>query len=478
LVFKPAAFAFSFFPMRVPVLLTLSFLTGPVGGRAESNASALLPATLSVEGSGRATAYAEHNKIITHEGKTHVVWLDADGEGFWARGRTLDRTSGEWGPLITIGSAQDNHGGPALTLDSNGYLHVVYYPHHAPFHYRRSSRPNDLSAWEPVIEFGEELSYPMLVCAPDDTLVLTARRGYHAAEGANKQSMRMEQELWRKPADSEWQRVGQLILSRLPGYAHFAAGLAWGPEGRLHLNTRIYEGNARTGKKPMNTIGYMVSEDRGDTWKTAAGEPLTMPVDAESIDCLADDTSAAGLVLNSGPLGVDAAGVPHLIYTTSVAGNSHLYLATPAPGLGWTRRDLRPYLPAEATDWQIDLGMGGGLSFSTAGRATIVAVVLNPPASESDPLKAWGHRTTEIVRFWSDDNLKTFQSEILSEENPEQTHWLPNIERPTGHNLVPATPGVIYTAGPAGAGLHDLNLNNEVRWQHRRYPPVDAVPSP
>ena len=131
---------------------------------------------LSSEGSGRATSYGESNKIVTVGGKTHVAWLDAIAEGFRVRVRTLDRRTGQWGPIVAIGDGQDNHGGPALIVDSKGYLHIVYYPHHQPFRYRRSVRPNDASEWGPEIKFGEALSYPVMLCAPDDTIILTARR--------------------------------------------------------------------------------------------------------------------------------------------------------------------------------------------------------------------------------------------------------------------------------------------------------------
>ena len=117
---------------------------------------------LSRRGSGRASAYAEANKIVTFQHKTHVAWLDSVTDGFCVRIRTLDRQSNQWSQMYTIGMAYDNHGGPALTVDDRGFLHVVYYPHHHPFRYRKSKRPNDASEWEEEIEFGEELTYPLL----------------------------------------------------------------------------------------------------------------------------------------------------------------------------------------------------------------------------------------------------------------------------------------------------------------------------
>jgi hypothetical protein len=49
---------------------------------------------LSDQGCRRATGYAEANKIVTHNDRTHVAWLDSPTEGFRVRVRTLDRTTG------------------------------------------------------------------------------------------------------------------------------------------------------------------------------------------------------------------------------------------------------------------------------------------------------------------------------------------------------------------------------------------------
>lgn len=75
----------------------------------------------------------ESNKIITFDDKTHVSWLDSIEDEFRVQIKTLDRTTGAWSDTYTLGVGEDNHGGPALTVDSEGYLHAVYYPHNNPF---------------------------------------------------------------------------------------------------------------------------------------------------------------------------------------------------------------------------------------------------------------------------------------------------------------------------------------------------------
>jgi hypothetical protein len=459
---------FSLLRRRVVILgLGCGLIAGPLLGAASDNVlAANARAIVSKEGSGRATAYSEQHKIITVENKTHVVWLDADESRFLVRGRTLDRTTGQWSAVVTIGEAQDNHGGPSLAVDGEGYLHVVYYPHHQPVRYRRSVRPNDLSTWSAEIQFGQGLSYPSMICARDGTLVLTARRGYFDAAGVYVESQHMEQELWTKRRNGGWERQSTLLRSRFPRYAQFATTLVWGGDGTsLHLGTRIYETPREPGAKAITTVGYMKSLDNGRTWTSVEGKRIALPATAESIEVLAGGGAADAPQLNIGPLAISSSGVPHVFYTARTGGRSQIYLATPAPGQGWKKREMRAIFPQQLRDWEVDFGMGGGLTFSESGRATLAVVVLNPTDEERGTLKEWGHPGTEVLRVWSDDNFTTSHAELLKPTDEREPHWLVNIERATGPNVIPAQPGILFTAGVAGGGLKDLKLENRVIWQ-------------
>jgi hypothetical protein len=116
-------------------------------GRGASVVGSSALRVLSERGCGRATAYSEFNKIVAIGARTHVSWLDSENGKFLVKIQTLDRETGKWSAVYTVGQAYDNHGGPSLTCDSSGFLHIVYYPHHHPFRYRRSVRPNDASQW-------------------------------------------------------------------------------------------------------------------------------------------------------------------------------------------------------------------------------------------------------------------------------------------------------------------------------------------
>ena len=402
---------------------------------------------LSTQGCGRATGYAEANRIITLNGKTHVAWLDSPTEGFRVKIATLDHHSGQWSPTYTVGKAKDNHGGPALTIDSKGYLHILYFTHHDPFRYRRSKRPNDASEWGDEIQFGEQLTYPTLICGPDDTLYFSARRSFRDRPWIV--------ELWEKKPNRNWNRVGPILSSRHKGYAHFQESLAWGPDRRtIHLGCRFHEKSDKDSYGRLQTVAYMKSDDLGRTWKRSDGSKIMGTITPDNIEVLDVGGEDIQRGLRAGCLAVSPTGQPNLMYSAVANFKGESWIATP-DGLGqWKRIRLNDHLPPE---WiACNLIMAGGLAFDHAGRLHGVAQLQTGEQKE----KIWGDPTNEIVAFTVDaDNNIHFRS--ISEFDAATSHWLPSIERSTGHNQIAHRPGILFTAGPAGSKNTDL-MNNRV----------------
>lgn len=405
---------------------------------------------ISEAGSGRATAYLESPKIITHAGKTHVAWLDSEAEGFRVRIRTRDAASGEWSSTWTIGEAANNHGGPALTVDAEGYLHVVYYAHHHPVRYRRSVRPNDASEWGPIDYFGENLTYPALVCAADGSLLFAARRSYDDRP--------WELELWRRPMGGVWSRIGPVVRSRYNGYAQFAASLSWGPgKERLHLATRLYETINDDTRTPLTTIGYLFSEDGGLTWRRSSGDLVELPATAETVDRVAAADGSLGRILSGGSMAVDPSGRPHIVYSERLQAAGHGYWATPGESGPWRQMWLNSHLPEAVRGYSLHIY--GGLSFSANGDALIVGTAMDIGPDDL----GWGEPTMEVVLFTADAEKRALAGHLVRAPDRSVPRWLPNIERETGFNVISGWPSLVYTEGERGAGLED-RLSNRVWW--------------
>jgi len=416
---------------------------------------------LSRHGSGRATAYSTSNKIISHEGKTHVTWLDTADNQFKVKIRTLDNATGTWSPSYEVGEAYDNHGGPALAIDQEGYLHIVYYAHHHPVRHRKSLRPNDASEWGPIARFGEALTYPSLVCAPDGTLIFAARKSY-SSDGKNKP---WEVEMWNKAPGSPWEKRGPIVRSRFGNYTHFHQSLAWSRDHKtLHLasipNETPPESVAQTSDAlrqwRLTSVLHMKSEDSGKTWKRWDGTPIELPGTAETMDRIVSARGDEGFILRGGALDVAPDGRPFVPWSLKVnreGGAVTAFVSHPDENGRWYHQQLNQFLP---DGWPRDiLGIYGGVSFDDKGHLHLSATLRS----------IWADPESEIVRFLSTDGGETFTGEIISPNNPSKPYWLPSIERRTGFNSMKSMPAIIYTGGEAGSSLKDI-LDNEVRF-HR-----------
>lgn len=403
---------------------------------------------LSETGCGRATGYAETNKIVTVGHKTHVAWLDSVKGGFRVRVRTLNRSTGVWSPTYTIGEAYDNHGGPALTVDSGGYLHIVYYPHHHPFRYRRSVHPNDASEWGDEVQFGERCTYPTLLCGADDTLYLTCRVSRSKAPWIAN--------LYTKPANGDWGEPATILISDKTGYSHFQEALAWGPDNKtIHLTARFYSGNPGYG----HTVGYLRSRDFGKTWERADGKPVALPATPKTVDIIASRPGTKPPGVRCGAVAVDGENKPLVLFSSLGQLPGQAWIARPKNPTGWDLQPLNPLIEKEWPGW--GLTMPGGIIAGDGGKRIHVVLTLFKPDIHTDE-GTWGHPSSEVIWLESNDGGNSFSPIVITEPDPETPNWLPNIERPTGHNKV-AMPSLIYTSGSKGTNNRQV-VANKVFW--------------
>jgi hypothetical protein len=401
---------------------------------------------LSKDGCGRATGYAEANKIISRDGKTHVAWLDSVEDGFRVRIRTLNRDSGEWSAVYTVGDAHDNHGGPSLTIDAEGFLHIAYYPHHHPMRYRRSLKPNDASAWTDPEEFGKRTTYPTLVCGADGTLYCTCRESGDGPWQCN---------LYTKKPGGVWEGPHTIMVSQHNGYSHFMDALCWGPgQKTLHLSTRIYGGDPARG----HTVGYMRSHDAGKTWENSRGESIALPATSADIEVIASAPTGEGAGLRAGSIASDANGVPYVLYSDYDAKPTEAFLARADGAGGWEKRALLPSMPSELAGH--GLLTPGVVSIGEGGRIYLALTSVDRRIDAEASL--WGNPSSEVVWMEMDSFDGEIASRVISAIDPETPAWLPNLERPTGHNGV-KRPSLIYTLGERG-GKNTEIVSNEVYW--------------
>ena len=178
--------------------------SAPVCHGVQRNAMTVNVERISRIGSERAIG---GNNIVTRDGVCHVVWQDVSREGYLNRVRSYRYDTGRWTEPLTLNVGVDNHARPVITVDHEGRLHVVLSGHGTPVTYRCSAGVNDSSEWTPEQPAGSG-TYPILVCAPDNTLFLTMRpdRPFGA-------------DLFIKEPGEPWRRQARLIprTEQIPG---------------------------------------------------------------------------------------------------------------------------------------------------------------------------------------------------------------------------------------------------------------------
>jgi hypothetical protein len=243
------------------------------------------PILISKKCLGLAAHSGTPSTVVSRGDKVHVAWAEAtdpkaDVPGVPTYVVTYDRRAKKLGEPALVGYGappNDVHNSPSITMDSQGYLHVLAGTHGRPFQYARSLEPNDAQAgWTKAVPVGEGLSqtYIGLVCGPDDTLHLVYRLWWFGADPfpASHHATLAYQ---RKRPGEPWEAPRVLVRPPFSEYSVFYHRLTLDRRGRLFLSydywsTFWFYRNDHWG----NRRALMTSPDGGQTWKLAETRDL------------------------------------------------------------------------------------------------------------------------------------------------------------------------------------------------------------
>lgn len=225
------------------------------------------------------------SEVVSRGSRVHVVWGEATDPETKVPGvptyvATYDRTTKVLGKPALVGHgapANDVHNTPSITMDSQGYLHVLAGTHGRPFPYARSLKPNDAhSGWTHPVPAGENLSqtYIGLVCGPDDTLHLVYRlwqSGKEPFPASHYATLAYQ----RKRPGQPWEAPRVLIIPPFSEYSVFYHRLTIDRAGRLFLSydywsTYWFYRTDHSGSRRA----LLMSPDGGETWKLVQGDDL------------------------------------------------------------------------------------------------------------------------------------------------------------------------------------------------------------
>ena len=396
---------------------------------------------LSKTGSTRGTAYGMSNKIIAHEGKTHVVWLDQIHKTYVA---TYCHEAKVWSDPVFVADGVDNHAGAAMTMDSKGFLYLAFGPHHNPMQHAVSVRPNDASAWRILSPFGGvNATYPSLVCDARDVL--------HACyRGAYQQERPWGLFYQKRSVDGDWSVPVKLVDPQgPPAYVHLENCIHI--EGDvLYLSFHLARSNEdNPGDTKGRGFGIMRSRDWGETWETVAGERLDLPVTPDS-PCVIEYSD--GFDVRIGNVVTCAGDVVLFTLNRREGEFEETFLYRWQRGK-WERKSFLPL--AEKVFGRCAMSDRCVLSVSKDGVLYAAGVVCKRGGHWADP-------TNAIVLFTSRDVGETWRAYRVSPEDETVSDWLPSLERcATSENKI-GVPQLLYTHGEIGEGCSP-DIDTEIR---------------
>jgi hypothetical protein len=245
-------------------------------------------------------------------------WIGPIKAGTSALGKTLNLKNPD---------KVDNHGRPALIVDGNGYIHLVFGGHGGDSDQGDNSlgsygsgkqthiiskKPRDISSWEIMDNIPSFGTYSQFIKTPNNSIYLFYRHGPHRSDWVYQKSTD-NAKTFAKPVS---------ILRHKPQNGNpdvYDTWYAWFQEGpnktviasfnyhpcapnrTVHNSLRINEYAMK-----MNTVD--------DTWENAKGEKLTMPLTKEYADSMTMVFDSKGEKTRVGTNLADSLGNLHLSF--------------------------------------------------------------------------------------------------------------------------------------------------------------------
>jgi hypothetical protein len=222
----------------------------------------------------------------------------------------------------------DNHGKPAISVDSKGFVHVVFGGHGGlselgenhfgtPGSGRQihavTKNPEDISSWEVLDNIDPFGTYDQILKMGNGDLYLFYRHGSHRSDWVYQQSTDGGRTF--APPVS--------VIKHKPQHDDpntHDAWYAWFCEGKGDTITVQYIYHPcliENHNKQRVNVYYMKMNCRDGTWANAAGTALTLPVTKEAADRLTLVHNSGTTRVNHGVCRVDETGAPHMFFRHS-----------------------------------------------------------------------------------------------------------------------------------------------------------------
>ncbi len=273
--------------------------------------------------------------LLTHEDEIYVSYYNQDHNMVIAK---KEISASNWDKkILDTKIGHDSHNYIAITIDDEGYLHIVGNIHSSPLVYFISEQPYDIHSIKPLHHMtgAEEdvTTYPEFMRGPEDELIFHYRYGI-SGNGYEVYN------IW-KPEKQKWERLFDTPLTDGQGKMNaYLQGPKLGSDGYFHL---LWVWRDTPDCATNHDLSYARSKDLIH-WESVDNEKLELPITIEDESTYVDSTPIYGGLINIGiKIGFDAndnflAGY----HKYDEDGNTQLYIAEYQTG---------KWLHHKITDW-------------------------------------------------------------------------------------------------------------------------------
>jgi hypothetical protein len=255
-------------------------------------------------------------------------WTGPIQAGTSALGRT---------PPSTDPDKIDNHGRPALILDAQGYIHLVFGGHGGhrglgpnPLGFHGSGRqthvvsknPGDISSWEILNNISPFGTYSQFIKMSNGSIYLFYRHGPHRSDWVYQKSLDYGR-TFASPVSilKHKQQVGNRYI-----YDSWYAWFQEGPDNSVITAFNYHPCATRPNHSSLRVNAYyMKMNTLDDSWGNANGQNLMIPLTKESADSMAMVFDSKGQLTRLGTILADPVGNPHLYFRSFSKNQSFFY---------------------------------------------------------------------------------------------------------------------------------------------------------
>ena len=287
--------------------------------------------------------------LLTQNDYQYVAYYDQDRR-MTVASRKLD--SNKWKYQILDSNIKwDSHNYIRMALDNQGYIHLAGNMHCIPLIYFRTQKPNDITTFQRIPQMtGQKenrCTYPVFINGAQNQLIFRYRDG---GSGNGNEIYNLYNE-----KTKTWTRLLDKPLTDGQGKMNaYPRGPLRGPEGTFHL-TWIWRDTPDCSTN--HDLSYAKSKDLVN-WKTASGDPLTLPITIDTPGVIIDPVPPRGGIINgNGSIGFDKKNRPVIAYHKfDKNGNTQAYAA---------RFENSKWKITQISDWNWRWYFSGGGSINT-----------------------------------------------------------------------------------------------------------------